>query len=358
MLFIALQYSAVFLALVVGVAYTSRRHGTGLASLCSLAGVVVLFLFTQSLLLTLNALFTAFVAAACWTVGARRRWFLASALAATVAAYGVAARPNLAAWDAVKNDYPLESLAGRLAYEDRPRTAPADGAPDPARLAHLEERFERAEMDFGCFPRAVSLECLHGGVVQQFVNSPGFGVGRIYFRPDPMYLKPGPWQSLATGEPSFRYTADDLPTAHEGNILAFLDPIDFGYARDREHVAGFRPHQFHVQPHTPRRWRLSELDLVGLLKYGGPVVYPTANLWRMDQLAEAPTRPPDSFEEEGLTRLRHGEDLIVRESSERLRALGSLRAVKQCLRCHHAHEGELLGAFSYELAPIQPPSHP
>ena len=29
--------------------------------------------------------------------------------------------------------------------------------------------------------------------------------------------------------------------------------------------------------------------------------------------------------------------------------VGSIRALKQCVKCHHAERGELLGAFTYKL---------
>jgi hypothetical protein len=47
--------------------------------------------------------------------------------------------------------------------------------------------------------------------------------------------------------------------------------------------------------------------------------------------------------------LRIDDDLIVREEEGVHRMLGSLRAAKQCLECHSAERGKLLGAFSYVL---------
>ena len=91
------------------------------------------------------------------------------------------------------------------------------------------------------------------------------------------------------------------------------------------------------------------LDLVSVLKFEAPAVYLTESLPRMDELRDAPTRPLDAFEQEALAALRRGEDLMAQETSDRMRMLGSLRAAKQCVGCHNAEHGELLGAFTYKL---------
>ena len=62
-----------------------------------------------------------------------------------------------------------------------------------------------------------------------------------------------------------------------------------------------------------------------------------------------PTRPLNAFEQEELGALRRGGDLMVQERADRVYMLGSIRAVKQCVHCHHVPRGELLGAFSYKL---------
>jgi hypothetical protein len=75
------------------------------------------------------------------------------------------------------------------------------------------------------------------------------------------------------------------------------------------------------------------------------------NFPRMDELSQAATRPLDGFEKEALARLQRGEDLLVQEAPMQMRMLGSLRAARQCLRCHQVQRGELLGAFSYQMSP-------
>jgi hypothetical protein len=169
----------------------------------------------------------------------------------------------------------------------------------------------------------------------------------------PAGAMPQPSRPYSFPEPApgtLRAAESDFGGTHEDNAIAFLNPLDFGYVKDREHVAGFRPHQFGRKPDAPKRWQVERLELVGLLKYDEPVVYLSDYLPKMDELRDAPTRPLDAFEQEALTALRGGEDLMVRDGSDRMRMLGSLRAAKQCLRCHQVERGDLLGAFSYRLA--------
>ena len=70
---------------------------------------------------------------------------------------------------------------------------------------------------------------------------------------------------------------------------------------------------------------------------------------RKDQLLEVPIRALDDFERDNLRLMWRGEDLAVEMKGERMRVLGSIRATKQCLSCHDAHRGDLLGAFSYHF---------
>src|SRR5207244_854013 len=96
-------------------------------------------------------------------------------------------------------------------------------------------------------------------------------------------------------------------------------------------------------------WRVYRLELVSLLKFDEPGVYISEYLPRMDELKDAKTRPLDAFEKKSLEELQQGEDLRVSVAGDQMRMLGSVRALKQCLKCHHAERGELLGAFSYVL---------
>jgi hypothetical protein len=148
----------------------------------------------------------------------------------------------------------------------------------------------------------------------------------------------------------------DVRDVHRNSLRDFLDPRWFGYARDRDHVAGFRPHRVSNYPlvdsfsgRTTYRWRVYGLELVSLLKHAEPQVYLSDRLPRMEDLRDAPTRELDEFEQEQLPRLRAGESVVAATAANRVRMLGAIRARAECLNCHQATQGELLGAFSYDL---------
>ena len=60
------------------------------------------------------------------------------------------------------------------------------------------------------------------------------------------------------------------------------------------------------------------------------------------------------FKRLNLERLIEGEHVALEVRSNRIRMLGAIRASQQCIHCHQATRGELLGAFSYELVRAQP----
>jgi len=366
MLYVSLGLSAVMLAIVNAAAFWRGRRGAIPALV--FGGVPCAYLFCVGIpVVMLNAILLGITLAAWWVLGKRPRWFLASSIGATLVAYGVVGWfigvAEVREWEQLKAAYPMESLAGRLAYERRPRPDTDPATHDPDRLAQVETAFQEK---LGWWPRSrvSALERLHAGAVEQFVNSPGFGVARMRLRPSPYTLRatdePGealpqrsrPYVSPEPGPVDATAAEPDFTKAHIDNMLTFLDPQSFGLVRDRDHVAGFRAHQFRKQPDAPTHWQVERLELVGLLKYDQPVVYISENLPRMDELRDAPTRALDAFEQEALAALRRGEDLMVQDGSERIepmRMFGSLRAAQQCVRCHDVERGDLLGAFSYQL---------
>jgi hypothetical protein len=78
----------------------------------------------------------------------------------------------------------------------------------------------------------------------------------------------------------------------------------------------------------------------------------------MDQLADVPHRPLNEFEASALSQLATQKDVVFRDDSERVLMLGAVRAGKTCLECHEGTRGILLGAFSYEITPIEKPREP
>jgi hypothetical protein len=138
----------------------------------------------------------------------------------------------------------------------------------------------------------------------------------------------------------------DLAIVNRSSVVDFVNPGGFGFVKDRQHVAGFQSHQFSKVPEA-EHYQLQTLDLMGLVVHDQPVVYVSPHLPGMDELREAPTRPPDDFEVAGLAALRRGDDLYARTGEEHIRAVGAIRSTKQCLSCHGGQRGDLLGAFSY-----------
>jgi hypothetical protein len=369
MLYASLFLSGLLLVVVNAVALRRKNPRVGLATLLSAAAIIPLFCML-SVLPLVNAILVTLAGLVCYSVGARPRWLLISSLAVTAAIYGVMGWTigirEVREWDSLKAKYPMDSLAPRLAYEDRPQRGANTAKYDAGRLSSFETR--GAHGTWNQEMRIRSLERLHAGAVEQFVNSEGFGMGRRIAIPGRRYLEitdsltelnydgpfPQPPNLYLPSEPeSGSITVGSDPVvydSHEMNLDTFFGRFDFGYARDRDHVAGFRPHQFRKEADAPPRWKVERLDLVGLLKYDEPVVYLSEHLPAMDELRDAPTRSLDAFENASLTALRGGEDLMVQDRPDRMRVLGSIRAVKQCLHCHHAERDELLGAFSYRLA--------
>jgi hypothetical protein len=141
-----------------------------------------------------------------------------------------------------------------------------------------------------------------------------------------------------------------LRSLHAGRLPQFFDfGKNFGYFRDRGHVAGFEAHGFTVPQDSPKPVP-KRTQLVGLVVHPQPVVYMTADMPNMADVAKIPVRPLDAFETLGLKALREGASLFARENSNRVRMLGPIRAAKQCTECHGCERGQLLGAFSYTIA--------
>ena len=268
----------------------------------------------------------------------------------------------------------------RLSYERRDRgegspLASQTGSPNSGRLVEQEEQIDRQAKQWRTEVRALSLKHLHSSSVNQFIDSEGFGVGRMVYRPRPSYVEiwyesdaiplPPPQDRpheyvdpLTLNKPEqARTEAVHVPEApdalqllalHDDGLLDFANVAGFGYIQDREHVTGFESHRFTAMPKWSR-WKIQRLELVSLLKHEKPVAYVSDYLPRMDKLRDAPVRPLDEFEAKSLKQLEGGKDLEVEYTSDRIRMLGSIRALKQCVKCHHAERGELLGAFTYKL---------
>lgn len=316
---------------------------------------------------------------------ASRRTFAFVSLAGCAVVLGAA---SLRAYHDVlhyQRENPIVSVADRLAYESTRPVRPtslvgSDRMPTADYLAlsvsatELEQRLEKDA--WRAHYRADALRLIHRDVNTAFASAVGFGVGRMPSlkhqferserESDPIPQEDSPRAESPSAETENPRTlaATPLPLAQDrlrdlqlDSLVDFANVVGRGLIESRQSVLGFQPHGFSKRPALERAdddagggdWRIARLELVSLLKHDSPGVYLSERLPAMEELREAKTRPLDRFEEGALVRLYAGEDLIVRPAETRVRMLGSIRALKQCLECHSVESGELLGAFSYHL---------
>jgi len=222
--------------------------------------------------------------------------------------------------------------------------------------------------------RAEILKAFHERTQEFFVNSPGFGSLRMGgLNPEAVLLgysssskesftvgPPGPRDQpgspasppLSLGQLALEQPGREHYAHHMDNVFAFVYPWGFGYIKDRQNVAGFISHGFRERSFSTRpedEWRIDHIQLVGVLLHERPLVYLSDKMPSMELLERGRTRELDLFEEAGLSALQSGEDLYIGRQAKALRMLGALRATKQCLSCHDAQHGDMLGAFSYVL---------
>ncbi len=398
MLYLSLGGSFILLVVTCGAVWLMRHDlwNSQVAWVFLIFGIFGMMLPTY----LLNVVLVAVGGLICAFASVRPRFFYGWTLLATLLSYAVG---SYFAYDYVhdaERQFPMESMAQRLNYESKRGAAAQRGGwaaeeplnePASKRLADLEESLDVDEVAWRNMQRPRSwrnrthvLQAIHDAQVQQFVNSPGFGVIRMPLN-DPYYAKrpeefvipqelpdksPSPLgisaadlRSLTAAERSavtepFDKLVQDSWYLHSKSVLDFSNPAGFGYIRDRDHVAGFQAHQFSKMPdrsisQADQHWTLKRVELVSLLTHDKPGVYVTNNLPRMDLLRDVPVRPLDEFEQTSLPQLGLGEDVIALQTSNRLRVLGAIRAGKQCLSCHDAQRGALLGAFSYHFDPVR-----
>lgn len=228
-------------------------------------------------------------------------------MAATLAVYGVTAGKEFYEDAHLRQQYPLESVASRLAYESQPsphvhqsNTPPADHQVEflEDTIDHWKPHWRSSHLEMrGDMARVEGLRVIHASYVEQFISSQGFGVGRMrvsspqgslrHEKPDPPVPLPDRlYEDPLEIEEELRLPrpADPGPgigyplqSFHRDSFLNFVFVAGFGYVADRDHVAGFRPHQFRSPPKPIApvgscvTWRVRGLDLISLLKHVEPV---------------------------------------------------------------------------------------
>jgi hypothetical protein len=253
---------------------------------------------------------------------------------------------------------PLVSVASRLPQGKAVR--PGAALSDEAKAYWEDMEKEHARND-----RGEMLRALHEKTRNVFVDRPGAGKGRMLETPqDILFTEWNVGDQAQPGTPSFYplssgdaiervEPAPTLRSFHQSNVYAFFPARNFGYIKDRDQVAGFRPHGFRWVNQAAGNHRLEHVLLIGILSHEQPVVYMTEKLPSMEKVKDTPTRALDFVEASGLSALRDGDDLYVVGKEDALRMIGALRATKTCQKCHDAEVGDLLGAFSYSLRKVE-----
>ena len=363
MLFLSLGLSGLLLAAVNRIAFRSSKYRRPkIIWLCLMALIGPPF-FALALLPVAILSVLLIVSVFLWKESRRGpAFFGALSLGSTLVAFSLPtalAVQNGRDYARLRLRYPFESMEGRLPIPKPIASELRSGPETLGRLDSLEGEV------YGDGIRTWRLKRLHEDAVGLFVDSFGFGVGRMIpttptesnltfgLRGGPGPLQPGPravWASSpGAWMPIPAVDEEPLGRLHEEGVVDFVNATGFGYFMDRRHVAGFQSHGFRAVPKARGTWELASLDLVGLLLEDEPRVYVSSHLPAMDELRGVPTRSPDAFETVGLNALRRGDDLFLARDGDRARMLGSIRSLKQCVACHGGERGDLLGAFSYTL---------
>lgn len=378
----------------------ARNPYWGMAGACFLAaGVAIistLFVCLVFQAVALQSALTFVLLLGCIVFRCKPNVVVPVSIAAMVASYGfflVRAFSDLHELSKVRQRYPLQSVSDRLVYEVHglERGAPvANAAQHPVlsfeverRLAMREEQRTRSDLPWR-HNRRTMLASLHNRKSNEFAMAQGFGYARMmagFVSEKAIELPPVepisiPAETEPTYDPDYQIpnagvdegeqrprqpSKENLLAFHESGAADFVNPDRIGYVQDRDHVAGFQSHRFttipevgtlYSQPQSP--WKVARLELVSLLKHEMPVAYVSKHLPQMDELRDAPTRPLEDFERRSLDRLALDEDVVLDETPDRIRMVGSLRAANECLKCHSVQRGELLGALTYELVPARP----
>jgi hypothetical protein len=96
-------------------------------------------------------------------------------------------------------------------------------------------------------------------------------------------------------------------------------------------------------------YKLDSLDLIGVGKHPDPVAFlgrSHRTVWTQRE-----TRPLSAFEKRAIAELTAGEDVAVESDYNGRLVVGALRAQEDCLKCHGAKTGDVLGALVYRLTP-------
>lgn len=256
------------------------------------------------------------------------------------------------------------ALSINLAGAEIPATRTAKDFSGPISVYRDSDAFDPNGRLLVLGSRTVMMPEIHRQVVNEFVRRPGMGVGRM----EPQFV-PYEWlelvpESLGDGLAPLAESQPQPPRYDE-----FKETLTF--SDDSKRTV------------RERVWRVGDVQLMSVDAKSSPAVYlngagpdhdadvkPGSAVFLRgvgpdhDRMKKAvatgrntPTRKLDEFETRALARLRDGNDVALHSTADDMRMLGAIRARKECLECHKAEVGSLLGAFTYTLA-LQSPATP
>lgn len=242
--------------------------------------------------------------------------------------------------------YPAIDLTQRLAYEASKPNTPA--APT---LAPADQEFH--------YWGNRRLEKLHADTTKYFVMAQGFGVSRmdsvVFFHDGGSDRQPIPFDPTETETPRTPGVTPErsLEARHDLYVDSFAKSRlrDVFILEPRRKATGKVAHGFDWHPESNASVPLKRIELVSLHRFGEPRCYVSEYLPEMKTLrqSEIATRALDDFESQSLAKLWTDQNVVIQQEPTSTRMLGALRASQDCLECHAASKGELLGAFTYTL---------
>lgn len=185
---------------------------------------------------------------------------------------------------------------------------------------------------------------LHRSSAEVFIDRPGFGMRRLVLPLEDVVTAP---KATSSGAETRKGTNADVYSKFAKDHGAHFAP---------QELVGGNPKSFMAIDRGDWGWKLTKVQLVGLMKKPQGVVYDTHKVPGMKDAKDIPTRDLDGFEKDALKALTGGENLVVERHGDQIRAMGPLYAGARCVTCHE-QKGQLLGAFTYyiERAPVQKP---
>jgi len=316
MIWVALGLSGALLAVTNLIALRSLNLGRAslLAWFFAVLGLVPFvlpaFLVHASLLAVMGT--------CCVVTGLGAKFFVKGSVLATVAAYGAIAVASV--WSVGHDGSMADYWHAAERMHDR---SIVDFSGWPHRSIPIQPDFASQSQE----PSPFLLE-IHRHTFESFASVYDFGVSRM-LRLERMHHRAPVLTSLAQGE--------EVP--EQRDLLVGASPT-VPLQRDYTDPQG-------------QCWELTRVQLIGLLKHAGPVVYRTNELQLPEMkpaaLDKVVTRTPDEWESSRLEELKKGKELLVEERPGSVRMLGAVRAGLQCQKCHQVNQGDLLGAFTYEL---------